>query len=310
MTKRTCVVDGCNGVHRARGYCSAHYQRWKVYGDPTILERPVFVPGECDVEGCSEARKIRQWCRKHYTRWQRHGDPTAGNRSPGAPLLPCSVDGCAKETSRIIQGMCVMHYTRVAATGDVGPVGPLRIIGDDEARFWSYVNKNGPVPPHRSDLGSCWLWKGSLNAGGYGVFSADSRGVMAHRWSYEYFVGPIAEGLQGDHLCHTRSCVNFEHIEPVTNEVNSQRRLWMRWAMKDSDGSSMQCFRLVSSDAPDADVDVAGYGVRFPDGSVAVRWKGDEPSTDFWPRIEHAAAEYGATFRIEWMTLLPRIEPA
>jgi hypothetical protein len=46
---------------------------------------------------------------------------------------------------------------------------------------------------------------------------------MAHRWSYEYHVGPIPDGLQLDHLCRVRRCVNPWHLEPVTNRVNSQR---------------------------------------------------------------------------------------
>ena len=38
MTKRTCTIPGCDKMHRARGYCSPHYQRWFKYGDPRHLE--------------------------------------------------------------------------------------------------------------------------------------------------------------------------------------------------------------------------------------------------------------------------------
>lgn len=40
-----------------------------------------------------------------------------------------------------------------------------------EERFWSKVDRNGPVPEHRPDLGPCWLWTAYVDAHGYGVFS-------------------------------------------------------------------------------------------------------------------------------------------
>lgn len=45
----------------------------------------------------------------------------------------------------------------------------------------------------------------------------------AHRISYEMLIGPIPSGLQLDHLCRVRHCVNPQHLEPVTNRVNSLR---------------------------------------------------------------------------------------
>lgn len=70
----------------------------------------------------------------------------------------------------------------------------------------------------------CWLWIGAnTGANGYGQFSADKRRFVAHRWSYERFVGPIPNGLTLDHLCKTTCCVNPAHLEPVTNKVNVLR---------------------------------------------------------------------------------------
>ncbi len=93
-------------------------------------------------------------------------------------------------------------------------------------RFWERVDRNGPVPEYAPHLGRCWLWTGALNVPvplGYGQFSADRRSRRAHRWSYEHFVGPIPEGLEIDHLCRVRHCVNPSHLEPVTRSENMQR---------------------------------------------------------------------------------------
>ena len=47
--------------------------------------------------------------------------------------------------------------------------------------------------------------------------------VMAHRFAYEEYVGPIPDGLQIDHLCRNKWCVNPEHLEPVTCRENALR---------------------------------------------------------------------------------------
>lgn len=90
-------------------------------------------------------------------------------------------------------------------------------------RFWSKVDKNGPVPAHRSDLGPCWTWTPKTDRAGYGLFSIGPRKVLAHRWAYQSERGPIPVGLTLDHLCRVRCCVNPGHLEPVTHLENVQR---------------------------------------------------------------------------------------
>jgi hypothetical protein len=63
----------------------------------------------------------------------------------------------------------------------------------------------------------CWLWTARKNYKGYGMFRLGSRVPYAHRVAYEHYVGPIPEGLQLDHICRVRHCVNPDHLEPVTN---------------------------------------------------------------------------------------------
>ncbi len=71
----------------------------------------------------------------------------------------------------------------------------------------------------------CWLWMGSVRHPGYGRFSIKRVPVSAHRYSYEQHKGPIPEGLVLDHLCRQPSCVNPDHLEPVTNRENVLRGL-------------------------------------------------------------------------------------
>jgi hypothetical protein len=74
----------------------------------------------------------------------------------------------------------------------------------------------------------CWLWTAVVSNDGYGQFGVGNRATgfrmaKAHRVSYELFVGPIPEGLQLDHLCRVRCCVNPRHLEPVNNRENALR---------------------------------------------------------------------------------------
>lgn len=48
--------------------------------------------------------------------------------------------------------------------------------------------------------------------------------TTAHRFLYRELVGPIPDGLEPDHLCRQRGCVNvFEHFELVPHRVNVLR---------------------------------------------------------------------------------------
>jgi len=82
-------------------------------------------------------------------------------------------------------------------------------------RFWPKVQKTE----------TCWNWIASRRHGDYGQFSDGKKQVMAHRWSYEHFVGPIPKGLTIDHLCRNPKCVNPKHLEAVTIKENVLRGL-------------------------------------------------------------------------------------
>lgn len=84
------------------------------------------------------------------------------------------------------------------------------------------------------DSKGCWIWQlKSKDRSGYGRIKLNYKTLMAHRVSYEAFVGEIPTGLQIDHLCRVTSCVNPEHLEPVTAKENLHRSsLKALWAKK------------------------------------------------------------------------------
>lgn len=92
-------------------------------------------------------------------------------------------------------------------------------------RFMSHVEK--------VTESGCWIWMASIGSGGYGKFGVGARpgkklsqgsvSRAAHQVAYELMFGPIPEGMDLDHLCRVRCCVNPQHLEPVTHQENCRR---------------------------------------------------------------------------------------
>lgn len=90
--------------------------------------------------------------------------------------------------------------------------------------YWSKVDKTE----------TCWNWI-ATRTGGYGRFGDHKTAVrngysttLAYRILWEDENGPVPDGLELDHLCNNRACVRPDHLEPVTHQVNIQRRFERR----------------------------------------------------------------------------------
>jgi hypothetical protein len=150
----------------------------------------------------------------HYARWRKHGDPLHETRRYAKQSSTCSVDGCERKPKH--DNLCYMHFRRLANHGEA--------TDPRERKFWAQVDKDGPLPDERPELGSCWVWTGcKFEATGYGVFGGKGSTRLVHRIAYQYLVGPIPAGLSLDHLCRRRICCRPDHCEPVTQRENIRR---------------------------------------------------------------------------------------
>ena len=69
------------------------------------------------------------------------------------------------------------------------------------------------------DENGCWLWQGGRTSG-YGQIRVHGRREVCHRVTYKFIKGDIPDGLELDHICRVRHCVNPDHVEPVTHATN------------------------------------------------------------------------------------------
>jgi hypothetical protein len=93
-------------------------------------------------------------------------------------------------------------------------------------RFWPKVNKDGPLPEERPELGPCWVWTGFIDKAGYGRIQMGRRTDpvgYAHHVVLDLVGIPVPAGYERDHLCRRRSCCRPDHLEPVIHPVNVAR---------------------------------------------------------------------------------------
>jgi hypothetical protein len=69
----------------------------------------------------------------------------------------------------------------------------------------------------------CWRWTGGCFSNGYSRLNRAGRQWLGHRITYIHDVGPVPAGMDLDHLCRRRNCINPAHLEVVTRSENLKR---------------------------------------------------------------------------------------
>lgn len=141
----------------------------------------------------------------------------------------CSYPGCKKKYCA--KGLCNSHWAQQRRGHLLTPIVTHETIEDrfnrqieidEDTGCWNFTG-NGKGSGRMA--GRPARGNGSLDHG-YGQLWHGGKKVMAHRWSYENYVGPIPDGSQIDHLCRNRKCCNPEHLEPVSQNQNIKRMMF------------------------------------------------------------------------------------
>lgn len=210
-----CTVEGCEKKRKSRiGYCSAHYAKYKQYGDPLAGRTNKFSPGEtpqlCTIEGCGAKHSHSGLCASHNNRKRKLGSPYALYESEKRPDKVCAVDSCDRK--HYCKGFCTRHYQNWFKYGD-----PL------------FQEKNGPmgwINRHKDYQGDeCLTWPFGKLVNGYGTVKvSDGRKRIASRVMCEVAHGkPPEDKMQAAHNCGKghEGCVNPSHLRWDTVKGNA-----------------------------------------------------------------------------------------
>lgn len=110
-----------------------------------------------------------------------------------------------------------------AKTDYASPPLEVKMTESERERFWSRIDKNGPIQPHVPHLGQCWVYTGGKFTEGYGAFHFRGRNQFAHRIAYVDMFGAIPEGMLIMHECDNPCCVRHLRLGTQKDNLDDMR---------------------------------------------------------------------------------------
>lgn len=250
MVPKICSTEDCDKIATRRKMCQFHYRRWMAEAPPELRRPPtakerfwakvnktstcwLWEAGKSGGRGTFNLNGNATPAHRLAYQWSTGDVPEGDHLERTCDEPSCVNPGHFRPTNtRLKQQERYMHQGREhCSEAGCGLIVKARKLcrghyeewreGDRspsvgrtsaEARFWGYVDKSG----------DCWAWTSNVGRSGYGYFKLDGRNVLAHRIAYTWSNGPIPEGMQIDHLCFNRACVNAEHLRLATAKQNAE----------------------------------------------------------------------------------------
>lgn len=166
--------------------------------------------GLCSVNGCQEIHMARSFCMKHYNQERRKGkfEPL-----PQSSPRKCKRDGC--DETAWARELCGPHYQ--AWRNETKPKRKRPF----QRRYMSPDDSFNARTEWRDN---CLVWTGYTQSDGYGQMRFNGKAKRVHRYAWERVHGEIPRGMLVDHICHTKSCVNIEHLRLATKSQNAMNQ--------------------------------------------------------------------------------------
>lgn len=214
-TPRICSITSCDNKVFQRGWCGAHYQRWRAYGDP-LAGGPMRNRGGglCKSEGCERPSKNKGLCLAHYLRMRKHGDTLPHVPIRTGEKVPCKHAACEAES--YCRGWCVKHYQRWMKHGDAEKTLIKMTKKGEPLRFFNEVLMS-------YEGGDCIDWPYAKIPAGYGQVWFEGKLELVTRLLCRIKNGPPpGEGYDAAHSCGNGhlGCSNHNHLSWKTRKEN------------------------------------------------------------------------------------------